>query len=83
MLDVDVRAGGVGEADVAVDDDFLGAGGRALDAEAVAHRAFVERARSGEFGDLAMAGEEHAELGGVLHGAATARRDRRWCRHRR
>ncbi len=66
---MDVGAGGVGEADVAVDDDFLGAGGRALDAEAVTHGAFVERARAGEFGHLAVAGEEHAELGGVLHGA--------------
>ena len=69
VLDVDVRAGGVGQTDVAVDDDFLRAGGRALDAKAVADETFVERARAGEFRDLAMAGEEHSELGGILHGA--------------
>ena len=69
MLDVDVGAGGVGEADVAVDDDFFGAGGGAVDAELVGGGAVVEGAGAGELGDFAMGGEEHVELGGVLHGA--------------
>ncbi len=69
VLDVDVCAGGVGEADIAIDDDFLGAGGGAGDAETVGDWAVVEGARPGQFRDLAMGGEKHAELGGVLHGA--------------
>lgn len=69
VLDVDMGAGGVGEADVAVDDDLLGAGGGAGDAELVGGRAVVEGAGAGELRHLAVGGEEHAELRGVLHGA--------------
>ena len=66
---MDVGPGGVGQTDVAVDDDFLGAGGRTFDAETVANSSLVERAWPGEFGHLAVAGEKHAELGGVFHRA--------------
>lgn len=55
---MNVGTGGMGEANVAIDDDFFGAGGAALDAEAVAYASFIEGARAGEFGDFAVAGEK-------------------------
>ena len=67
VLDVNVRARRMGQANVAVDDDFLRAGRRTLDAEPVAHHPFVQGARPGQLRHLAVAGEKHPKLGGVLH----------------
>ena len=66
---MDVGTGGVGESDVAIDDDFLRTGRGAGDAEFVGGGSVVEGARAGELGDFAVGCEEHAELRGVLHGA--------------
>ena len=69
MLDVNVRTGRVRETNVAVDDDLFGTCRRSLDAKAVTHRAFVERAWSCKLGNFAVACKKHAHFPRILHRA--------------
>ena len=69
-----MSAGRVSEADVTIDDDLFGASWRTLDAKAVAHRAFVERAWSGKLRHFAVTCKKHAHFPGILHRAEQHRR---------